>query len=203
MSKNKHLPQIKGHIRPGEGFALRMQQRISDAAGISVAVDLSSAPVPDKKYVADVGTILERDHAALMVFGQNPLIGGGRPSLVSIKLGDWAIRQYVKSFDEILPSITGYAQRVNLRPADLITLNDSNVQFVSLIGNVIAVSFAGRDANMDFYYISPSVIHYLKSGGQFVVDPIVRIYLPTDLLWAVSEGLKAIAVKLGPQDGEL
>ncbi len=66
--------------------------------------------------------------------------------------------------------------------------------------SVINLSYAGRDAEIRFYHVSPRAIHDLRTGdikkvGKGIVSPVVQIDLSVELLEVLTRTLTQIVSK--------
>jgi hypothetical protein len=199
MSKHKHTP-VHRHSKPGEGASLSVSRKqsvdVAGATGVSLSIDFTSAPVPDRRYAADIATVVRTNDMVNLIFGQTKVSGTEFRSLLIIHLSAAAVHQTLRSLQELLPTIRKYERFTNLAKVDLTDVDHEPSQTVALTANLVAVSHSGREACLDFYYSSPWVILQVKNGGEFASEPIVRITLSTGLLLAICEKLESVGSML-------
>ena len=201
MSKVKHTP-VHRLNKPGEGASLVVSREhsvdVKGATGVLLTIDFTSAPVPDRRYAADIAAVERVNDMVNIIFGQTK-VGGGFRSLLIINMSASAVHQFLRSLADILPTIREYAKRISLAKVDLTEVGQEPNQTVALTANLVAASQSGREACLDFYYSSPWVMMQVKKGGEFAAEPIVRITLTTGLLLAISTKLESVGAEL-PRD---
>src|SRR5207245_3970365 len=74
-------------------------------SGIEYGFDLSDAPIPDRKFVADTAGLVEFDDGVRLLFGQQKNIGTGLRSLVAISMTNEAVARFLKTCDTFLPTL--------------------------------------------------------------------------------------------------
>lgn len=187
--------------RPGEGAVLEVVRNesvgVSGVTAISLNVDLTTAPVPDRRYVADVASLIRSGDQNHLVFGQSKIVGKGLRSLIAINLSAAAVRNFVLTLSSFMETGRKYVADNKLSKSGFVDgIEEEPTQTVAMVSNLIAASFSGREACADFYYASPFAFQKVKAGGNFAADPVVRVSLPTGLLFAICEKLISISAEL-------
>lgn len=204
MSKQRNVAIPRGN-RPGEGATLSVVRQqttgVSGVTSISLTVDLASAPVPERRYVADVGMVVLDLEGAQLVFGQSKVSGNGLRSLVIVHMSAYGVHQFLRSAPDMMETVRKFMQQNQLTAESLAKIDEEPSQTVALAANLIAASFSRTEACMDFYYASPFVVRQVKAGGDFAADPVVRVSLPMTLLYAICEKLETMKAQLlSPED---
>lgn len=196
MSKPKSTTIQRVAERPGEGaiLATHRQQSVNvdGTTGIALAIDMSSAPVPERRYVADVASVVRVADSVRLIFGQSRVGNNELRSLVVIHMPSLGIHQFLSSADEIKAAMVGFAKKFRLSVGQLTQIQVEPLQTVALAATIIMASVSGREACMDFYYSSPYIAYQVIRGGKFAVDPVARVMLPMNLLLAICNQLEAI-----------
>jgi hypothetical protein len=208
MAKKGQQLTASRRVRPGEGVVMEGQRSVVPSASgssmVSITVDLSSAPVPDRKYVADTGSVFNDGFSVQMCFCQRRI---GREtelrSLLVIHFDYQAIANFVKANKSFVTQARAFAQAEGLPTMQLFDIVEEPTQTVALTANIMAVSHSGRDACMDLYHASPFVFHEMKNGGPFAAEPIVRVNMNTSLLVAIIAKCEELAPKLPVKTEEL
>jgi hypothetical protein len=199
VAKQRNVVVSRGN-RPGEGATISVVRHqtpgVSGVTNISLTVDLGSAPVPERRYVADVGTVVLAHEGARLVFGQSKVTGRDLRSLIVIHMSAYGVHQFLRSTPDMLKTAKEFMQRNQLTVGDLAEINEEPNQTVALAANLVAASYSGTEACMDFYHTSPFVVMQVKAGGDFAADPVVRVSLPMVLLYAICEKLEKIKTQL-------
>lgn len=195
--------------RPGEGssvgFVVKHSSSADGTTGVTLQLNLNTARVPDRRYVANVAGLVPDVDRITLVFGQTKLGGGAYRSLLLLELSSSYIRQFIRASSAMLKSAIQYAEKNNVARTELVTVReDVPGQTVPFAANLATAGFTGRDACMDFYYASPFSVQIAGQGGEFQVDPVVRVNLPTALMIAMYEKLMELKDSLPrePTDGE-
>lgn len=200
MAKRSSHIAAPRHVRLGEGIVIettRQTQAGTDGTtSLTVAFDVSQAPVPERRYVSDCLAILSDEHVVRLCFGQRKVGEGGIRSLLIIHLTFDAVQQFLKSINDFNQAIRGYANKVTLPVTQLIDIKEEPTQTVAVTANIIAASFSNRDACFDFYHVSAFVMSQLKQGGAFVADPVVRVNVSTAIVIAVLDRFQSISAAL-------
>lgn len=173
-------------IRPGEGVRVFRVGKAESATGSEVAIDLSHAPVPEKAYTADVGAVVATPTGIRLIFGQTKSGSAELRSMIDVTFTTSAAKQFAASTTDVKASI----ERANVVKMQLAEMVNEPAQAVGMTANIAPIAFAGDDACIDFYNMSPFVAHAVKSGHDLFVQPVVRVMLPTGLLLALIERLE-------------
>lgn len=186
--------------RPGEGFAVTSTRHnvvnVDGVTGVSLTADFSSAPVPDRRYVADVASVVRVDDIVQLIFGQQKVGTDDLRSLVVIHMSCSAIRNFLDNSETINTAMRLIKTKFSLSSRKLIDIKHEPTQTVALAASIIMASVSGREACLDFYYSSPYVAVQVAQGGKFMVDPTARIMLPVNLLLSILEKLDEIKADL-------
>jgi hypothetical protein len=153
-------------------------------------VDMGDAPVPERRYVADIASVSYRDGTVYLVFGQRKLVGRGLRTMVVLTMSSLGVLNFLKACEGIPSEVLNKFVSPNLvlKPDDF---EEEPSQVVDLAANLIVAGFSGREACFDFYFVSPYVLGQLAQGGKFAVDPVVRVILQSGLASAIVKSLQA------------
>lgn len=186
--------------RQGEGDAITVVRHpITSANGSTqqISFEFALARVPDRRYPAEVGGVVKSEYMVRLYFGQSKSVGNGLSTLLMIHIPFVAIRQFVDSVAAGLEerSITFFTFLENSMPTllDLTKETEQPSSTVTLEANIIAFAFHGREACMDFYHASPFVWDsFLKRGGKFYAEPVVRVTLTTLLSISLIKSMESL-----------
>src|SRR5581483_7229944 len=181
---NKTALAVQKLQRPGEG-ALVDVFRTSGAQShvMQYAADLSMLPVPDRRYPADIATIVHDEHMVRLLFGQRKIAGPGLRSLLVIHMTFDSARQFLGSLDAFDKKQID-ALRM-LPPGALTEIAEEPQQTVALAVNIIVTGYTGAETCLDCYHTSPFSIQKVQSGAKLALDPVVRLTLPTSIFLAL------------------
>lgn len=169
---------------------------------VRMSLDMANAPIPDRRYSADVAAVALRDDSVLMLFGQRRIEGPELRSLVIVRLFPEPVQRFFESSTEFIEDLRAVLARNNLDEREVGSTLKEPEQTVALAGNLLAAAYSGHEAVLDLYQLSPMVIHKLRlqSANSVPLDPVVRIDLPTTLLAGVFTALEAVRGALPPPE---
>ncbi|HEY6299117.1 MAG TPA: hypothetical protein VIW95_05680 [Candidatus Binatus sp.] len=200
MPKHTKL-MIVPRLRPGEGREIEVLRRTVPGADgsstLELQIDISHAPVPDRRYLADAAAVLFESDTLRIVLGQKGLVGSKIRSAVILFLSPHAAIQFLKSCEQFLPEIRKYADEHKIHEA-LVEIQDEPAHITSVAANIILAAFSGREGCLDLYNSSPFVMGIVQKGGKMALDPILRVDLTTGLLVAVLDKLEELKEHLPP-----
>jgi hypothetical protein len=190
MTKSKGaVATSRPHVaRHGEGHSVDLTV-ISEKDGyLQTSLDLSAVPVPDRRFSADAADLRRESSMVKLLLAQREPVGTGYLSMVVICLTFEAIAQFVNSihaeFDE------AYRRLQEKIPTERLTHFDEPArQSVVLNGSVVMAGYSGTQGCIDFYYASPFSMQQISIYKKVNLEPIVRVNLPSSLLFAIIEGL--------------
>jgi len=181
--------------KPGDGVPMGVTRRTQlnpDGTTLSLFdIDVSQAPVPDRRYMADTAWVDREEDLIRLMFGQRRIDKKGLRSLVVLCLTPEGLGQFLDAcsgFPDALKTL------LDQKRGQLSTADEEPLQTVSMFVNIIAAAVAGDQAAMDCYHASPWAFRDLKSSGarNFPIEPIVRIVLTTSLFAALFQELLRI-----------
>jgi hypothetical protein len=185
------------HLREGEGVALDVRVKHDVAvSGQSVAlmeVDVRNAPVPDRRYVADMYAVRAEGRSFRLMFGQRRLNGTELRTLLIIQMSATAVKQFLTTVDQVKnPTFQEIVQVVGAPAEQPGVVDREPDQTVALSANMVLTAMSGEEAAMDFYKASPFSLHAAPVRGKLALDPVVRVDLPSVIaLGAILELRKA------------
>jgi hypothetical protein len=198
MAKSKLMVVPK--LRPGEGREIEVVRRtvpqVDGTTAHEFDIDISHAPVPDRRYLADAAAILFDGDAVRLVLGQKRLLSPNElRSAVVVFLSAQAVTQLLRSCKDFHPVVREYADKHHMIEslADIQT-EPEHTTFIT--GNVILTAFSGREACLDFYNSSPFVLAVAQRGGKWALDPILRVDLSTGLLVGILDKMESLKSNL-------
>lgn len=196
MSKQNKLAAVpRSHPREGEGYIVESNRRIipmpDGTQSVQIQFELSSVPVPDRKYHADAASVRYLRGNVELMFGQRTIGGKSLRSLVVVNLSSMGALLFIRSCTKIRPGFESFVSRSGLTDR-LDSFEEEPSQTVALTANVILAAYSGREACLDLYFASPYMMSRLSKDEQFAIEPVVRITLSTGLVWAILVGLEQL-----------
>lgn len=170
-------------IEPAGSGPVRI--KITEGSGgqglIEMWLDYEKADVPSRAYFADYVDVQEGRADITLIFGR--LVTGSKKLRTQVEISfsrDSFVAQLWRSSRVLHNLLTSNAE---LRLPSLDGIAYSETVHTSRSNNVFMAAL-GEEALLDFYYIAPSDIHFVKMGrrNQVALDPVIRISLPTPLV---------------------
>lgn len=201
MSKG-HMKHARPIVRPGDGAPLPM--RVSQAVSVngrtitSMGVDMSTAPVPDRKYVADIYGIVQAASTTKLLFGQQRIGRQELRSLLVVHMSTKSIQQFLENLPDgsggnaRFEDVASEFQLTAELPAKIV---DEPSQVVAFKASAIVAAMSGPDACLDFYQVSPSALIAARNADVIAVDPVVRVDVPSAILLGLAKELLRICPK--------
>jgi hypothetical protein len=166
-----------------------------DLTFVELGIDYEKAEVPERRYYADYCKVVDSRSAITLIFGR-------------LDPGNSVLRTKVEiSFPQILFVAQLWASSreahkylentVRERLAALPELQETEKVQGFRANNVFMVAMSD-DAILDFYYIAPPDIHFVRAGrrSDVYLEPIIRIVLGTPLMLEFLEQCRPHAERL-------
>jgi hypothetical protein len=166
---------------------------------LQLSIDVGNIPVPERRYVADLVGLQRDDDVVRFMFGQASVVADRVRSLVIVSVFTDSIRNLIKSLGPFLPALREVIDRNAIRQGTLHTFRDEPPQTVALVANLVAITFSGREGELDFFHLGPNALRKVNSGNEVAVDPIVRIDVATSSVAALVARLVELEPELPPE----
>ena len=205
MAKARSAPVVAQQFTRSEGHALRLLKMPSmvdspDSQFVTFGLDMSSAPVPQRRYMADVCAIRLANDDFKFIFGQERLDGDGLDSALVVRFNAYAALTLLASIEEMdRPSLAVIANTCRISPQPLIEITKQPSQTAILIANLAAIAVSGFDTCIDFYYASPFAIRKSHRSEQLEVESVVRVDMRTASFIAFCAELRRLCGTLPPE----
>jgi hypothetical protein len=162
-----------------------------------ISVDFQGMPIPERRYVADVAWVDFGNEVVRFMFGQRAINGSDQlRSLVLVKVYPEPARGLIERSAPFIRNIKDFLARNNIPVHEVQQLVEEPAQTVALTANMMSITFAGREAEWDFFHLPPSGMRKLSERSDIVVDPVVRIDLATSSLAAIINRLEQLVPEL-------
>lgn len=202
-SSKSHHP-VRHFDRPNEGIGINVIRNVvPQANGTTVTIvgfDLSNAPVPDRRYVADTATVILSKGTVKLVFAQETITSKLRSMLI-IHMTINGIRHLLSSIKHLKNTdFDTLVNSLNLEHEDLLTLEeDEPEQTIALSANMVAAAFSGNETCLDFYSASAFVMANIANSKTVPIDPVVRVDLRTSLFVSLRDKLQELESSFPPE----
>ncbi len=190
MQKRQVATQKIAH-RPGDGHQVDFVVGATTGGSLSGSVDLSAAPVPERKFACDeAGLCVEPDGLRLLLAQKQP-IGDELLSMLVINMSPESAAQFVASI-----SANFFEEVRSLSPRNtagrLVEFNSNAKQTVVLTSSFLMAGYSGGSACIDFFYASPFSVQNMAVLKKLSLEPVVRVNLKTGSLLALIDGIKTV-----------
>lgn len=192
MSGGSGLVRSEGH-----SIALQMVKHQKDSSTLTFGLDFSNAPIPPRKYSAELATVQFDGHDVRMIFGQSGIFGNELDTALLVRLSTLAMRGFMNSIDNLpSPSLEEIAAIIGFEPEPLSEINSQPRQIANVIANFVSVAISGNETCLDFYHASPFAMRKAVTGKMLEVEAVVRVDLRTSQFMSIIAESKAIIDKL-------
>lgn len=173
------------------------------ADGFGIQLDLSDAPVPERRFSADGAWVTVGPDFARVLFAQFKGAGPEVEHVVVMRLSFHAARLFLQSMTDVAKSAHSYLVTLKNSSSPRVDQRSIPNQTFTLDANIIVAGYSGREACMDLYYSSPQVKVALRRGGnELRAEPVARVLLTTRLLIDIHDELKSKMATLPKDEGE-
>lgn len=165
-----------------------------------ISISLSNAPVPDRKYTAEYSSAKYRSGLIKIAFGQFEFIEQKLRSLLVIHLGPHHLGEFLDTLDKMSPSLDVLAEQNGVRPAIFAAITEEPAQTLAFSATYMLVAISGFETCMDLYQASAFALHHMRNSNQLMIDPVVRIDLPTASFLNLVTDLRDIRSQLSSNE---
>jgi hypothetical protein len=206
MTKSVKSGEVVRYIsRTGEGTAVDAAVRpVTTASGRSaglMTVNISSAPVPERRYVAEVCSVTYEKETVKLWFGQPKHNSNKLRTLLVIHMSPSSVRHFIDSIRAVKnPTYEELAQDNHFQKEPLSTLEDEPDQTVAFAANFILAGMSGREACLDFFHASAFAISAVVHTSKLALDAVVRVDLRSSLALGLFQELGRLVAEAFPPD---
>lgn len=195
MSKSQYLAVATDPVELTQDGPVSLRVREIDASTslLELAVDYEKADIPARAYAADFCNIIKTQTEFAIVFGK---LAPGTKKLrnkveIAFQRHSFGHQMWASSrqLHEALK------QSKNAYLLDLTDVEDSET-VQSFRANNAFMAGLGEEALVDFYYIPPNEIDYVRRGKRrkVALDPVIRIVMSVSLLLNFVDKIDALVV---------
>ena len=203
--KSAKTPLTMYRPRPGERDSLDVVHQVfARPDGTSVAtigINLSTAPVPDRRYVTDVAGVIYRKGTVKLIFAQESLSLDLR-SMIVVQMSAHSARAFVKSLRQVSgTSIDEIAALSGVQAESLINLTSEFKepdQTIAFAVDMVSAAVAGQDACFDCYNASAFSLAHVAKTSKLPIEAVVRVDLSTALLLSIRDAIQELEQSFPP-----
>ena len=174
---------------------IKITQSAEDHGLVEMWLDYEKALVPSRAYFADYVDVVEGRADITLVFGRLKPGTSKLRSQVEISFSRKSVAAQVWQSSRELHEILLKAKKQGLPAIE--GVEASELVHTSRANNVF-MAVMGEEAILDFYYIAPSDIHFVKLGRRDNVnlEPVIRISAPSALVLEFLDKCGEVVAKM-------
>ena len=174
---------------------IKITQSTDDQGLVEMWLDYEKALVPSRAYFADYVDVVEGRADITLVFGRLKPGTSKLRSQVEISFSRESVAAQVWQSSRALHEALRKGKKQGLPPIE--GLEASELVHTSRANNVF-MALMGEEAILDFYYIAPSDIHFVRLGRRDNVnlEPVIRISAPSALVLEFLDKCEAVVAKM-------
>lgn len=202
-------PHQAGLLRHGEGHEVPIHiTSVTSVTGKGEGIlraDLSSVPVPAKRYPADTCYVVHTNEIIFLLFAQLVI---GAPdklrNLLVVKMTPSSVKRYLDMTNDIKgPSIEDIAKKMEIEGAKLSAFPGEPAETVAFNANLGLTGVSGHEGCIDFYHSSPFAIGAAIKNQKLALDPVVRVDISTRLLVGLLTELQSLIGSMDDHNWEI
>lgn len=204
MQKQQRVTSSANVIEPTQSGPVRIRigEGKADQGLIEMWLDYEKAEVPSRAYFADYLDVVEGRADVTLIFGR--LVPGSQALRTQVEISfprDSFVGQLWKGSRDMHELLRKNPNLLRLPSLEEVTL--SAIVHTSRANNVFMATL-GEEAILDFYYIAPSEIHFVRMGrrNQVNLEPVIRVSLPSPLVLEFLDKCDGLVSKM-PETGLL
>ncbi len=176
-------------VRPGGALTKKFLPQPDGSTLTQIQVELTKLPAPDRNYVADAVGVRATEAGFRLLFAQEKASGELR-SLLIVNVAPESMRTFRDSCGTFWPGLDEFLKRNQVESGSLIVDSVEPPQVVVLRANLIAASYSGREAELQFFHLAPFSVHKMRIANEDpAIDAVVRIDLSTTKLHGMLQAL--------------
>lgn len=188
---------IPGRNHRSEGHAVALQKVSEDAATVTFGLDMSMAPVPQRRYAAELATVKCDGQDVKFIFGQSSLGGGAWDSALVIRMNPVSAKQLSESVDHMgNPSLAQIAEMSGFMAESLSEIHEQPRQTAYMVANFAGIGVSGHETCIDLYHASAFAMRNLHESKALEVEPVVRVDIRTSIFMSLVSELAQIVQKM-------
>ncbi len=166
-------------------------------------LDLSTAPVPPRRYLCDAADLVEARGQVRLLLGQRKVTDPGvLRSLLVVHMVRDTIRQLVISANGMNhPTISEIIARTGAEPEEAFKVSEEPAQTVAVTANMAAIALSGEEAVIDLYHASAFSVSAAQHAKKIAVEPVVRIDLSLSIFVGLLSCARLMAMKWPKVEG--
>jgi hypothetical protein len=189
---------VQNTVRPNEGTPVPViLGQVANVQGLSIqtaAVKLGEAPVPERKYVADVCGVENVAGTIKVFFGQRRIGSDELRSLLVIHMSSTGIARFLAASEQLAPkTLEQMANECGITAEESQPIKAEPPQTVAFAAALVLIAASADETTLDFYQASAFALAAMGSSGKLSLDPVVRIDMRTSLVMGLIASLRKLS----------
>jgi hypothetical protein len=187
LTTSQQVVELLGEQKGAVKLQIIRSESESEASLVRFALDYSKADTPDRAYYADYCEVLRARSGYSLFFGK--LIPGSSRLRTKVEIAFpenmfilqlWGSTRFLHETFKKIWDKNPLEEVCNVEDTDKVQAFRANNVFMAMLG---------EESLLDFYYIAPSEIHFVRSGqrSQVHLEPVIRISLPSAMVYEFLE----------------
>jgi hypothetical protein len=173
----------------GSGVRLKLLEVGQGHSVMEIGIDYSKVDPPERSYYADY-SLLEKGR-----FGYSLTFGKFMPGTTRLRTkieisfpAEMFVKQLWGTSRDFHKTVEELVQKMGFSPSP-VTLEEDTDKVQTFRSNNVFMGVWGEEAVIDFYYMSPRDIYYIrtKKATDVELQPVVRVAMPTQLIYEFLE----------------
>ena len=193
---------VRNHLR-SDGYPLSLLKLPATLGGnkkaFTFGIDISSAPVPPRRYAAELADVRLLNGDTRFLFGQSYLDDTSLESVVSVRMNPIATTQLLRSIEEMQnPGLATIAEQVGIKASPLTATFAKPQHMANMVANLAAIAVSGYETCIDFYHASAFAYKNAARTEQLEVEPVVRVDLQTAIFLSIVQRMRDLVAEMPP-----
>lgn len=204
MMKKAEVAPVTGERRKrNEGYAVPVTHVVVPSGQpLQMAVNISEAPVPHRRYAAELCSLDYENFEMRVVFAQRGVFADDIDSALVIRMSKDAVVHFANNLLEMPASLDEVQAQLGISDEPLSLIASRPSQTANVVANMVLTAVSGREACIDFYHASAFAFRDAENREVLEVEPVVRVDLRSSLYLTFARKVIEIAGQVQDSSGE-
>lgn len=211
--KVQHGGASTTYSRNGEGQSVALavvqidKNRADGVDAVKYGIDLMQAPVPPRRYAAELASARVLDNELRFLFAMRTVSGDALESVLIVRFNPDAARSLIRSIKEMeKPTIAEILNTMGAKkesPQDISKNPQNPGNVANMIANFAAIAVSGYETAIDFYHASAFAMRSMAETKSLDMDPKVRVDIRTSLFAGLMDQAERLIGELSQPNFEV
>ncbi|PIG29380.1 hypothetical protein CLU93_3688 [Janthinobacterium sp. 35] len=191
------LKSIMSSQERSEGHPIPIQTLgVTESGDTKYSIDVASAPMPQRRYAAEMCSMTFNDFDAKIVFAQSCLVPDGLDSALVIRMSPQALIELAESFAGFSEKIALLKTQLGFKEDPLVVIDKRPHNMATAVANICSVAIAGHESCLDFYHASAFAMGKSRTNSSLDIEPVVRVDMRTSQFASLVDKVNEVAMTL-------